>query len=447
MALAALLCALPAAELAGLRAAVVGAGPSGLLLAHRLLLAGASVHLLEERASVAGVAGRAYALGLGLRGRTALRSVDESLWRAVAAAGFASDRFTLHLPWGPLALRSPSAAAEPSVLVYQSELCAALLHALHAAHDASGRLQVEFGARVASVDARAGLLTREGRREPAAFDLIAGCDGVRSAVRASIGAQCAAFEAEVRTLPGRLKVVRLPAMPPPLAADAVHLLPGRAGLAAFVEPTASGACVLFSWRGEGAEPDPAAITEPDAARAFLAAAFPLIAASLDRRDVGEQFVSQRPSAAQTVRCNTYHFGRAVLVGDAAHSTGGASGQGCNSALQDAAALADLLVASGGEVAAALERYSYERLPEGHALLDLSVGPPQGAGPLRRLVFGLSAVTETVRFSLGVGDPPLQTQLTTSLTPFAEIRRKRDAAFGAFPTDEEFKAMVRRAIGA
>ena len=43
----------------------------------------------------------------------------------------------------------------------------------------------------------------------------------------------------------------------------------------------------------------------------------------------------------------YHLGRAVLLGDAAHSTGGASGQGCNSALQDAISLADALERSGG----------------------------------------------------------------------------------------------------
>ena len=68
------------------------------------------------------------------------------------------------------------------------------------------------------------------------------------------------------------------------------------------------------------------------------------------------------------------YGRVALLGDAAHSTGGASGQGCNSALQDAAALADALLETGGDVAGALERYGNERVPEGHALLDLSVGP-------------------------------------------------------------------------
>ena len=52
---------------------------------------------------------------------------------------------------------------------------------------------------------------------------------------------------------------------------------------------------------------------------------------------------RRASRAATIRCNAYTYGRVALLGDAAHSTGGASGQGCNSALQDAAALADALL--------------------------------------------------------------------------------------------------------
>ena len=89
-----------ALPLAGLRSLIVGGGPSGLLLAHRLLDAGGSVSLLEGRPdprTPGYLEGRAYALGLGLRGRAAIRTADEALWQAVAATGFPSDRFTLHL--------------------------------------------------------------------------------------------------------------------------------------------------------------------------------------------------------------------------------------------------------------------------------------------------------------------------------------------------------------
>ena len=70
-----------ALPLTGLRSLIVGGGPSGLLLAHRLLDAGGSVSLLEGRPDPRApgyLEGRAYALGLGLRGRTAIRTVGHT---------------------------------------------------------------------------------------------------------------------------------------------------------------------------------------------------------------------------------------------------------------------------------------------------------------------------------------------------------------------------------
>ena len=156
MAIATLLSLLSSASatalpLTGLRSLIVGGGPSGLLLAHRLLDAGGSVSLLEGRPDPRApgyLEGRAYALGLGLRGRTAIRTVDEDLWQAVAAKGFPSDRFTLHLGSRlKVDLRTPDDSnAEPSILIYQSDLCAALLDQMLRRHGVSGRLTTAFGA-------------------------------------------------------------------------------------------------------------------------------------------------------------------------------------------------------------------------------------------------------------------------------------------------------------
>ena len=40
-----------------------------------------------------------------------------------------------------------------------------------------------------------------------------------------------------------------------------------------------------------------------------------------------------------------------------------------------------------------------------------------------------------------GAPLLQTELTTSLAPFAEIRRRRAAAFGPFPDAQDFEREI------
>ena len=423
------------APLQGLRAAIVGGGASGLLLAHRLLDAGCTVKIFEGRADPRGsdaLEGRAYALGLGLRGRTAIRSCDEQLWQQVKGAGFGSDRFTIHLPFGAIDLRKPDPKREPSVLIYQTALCGALLDELERRH-ASDRLRMIFERKVEDVDPLTGAVDGE------TFDLVAGCDGVNSATRGAIAERCPGFDVERVELPGSLKVVRLSSMPEPLAPDAVHLVPGKGGLAAFLEPTKDGACALLSWRP--GEADPGTITDADAARLLLADSFSMIGAAFNTTAVGEQFVRQGASRAATIRCNAYTYGRVALLGDAAHSTGGASGQGCNSALQDAAALADALIDTSGDVPKALETYAAARLPEGHALLDLSVGPK---GALRRARFGLSAVASSLLSKFGIGEPPLQTLLTTSLESFADIRRRRDGTFGKFPSAEDFAQMQSKA---
>jgi len=176
------------------------------------------------------------------------------------------------------------------------------------------------------------------------------------------------------------------------------------------------------------------------ARDALAARFPLLADVIDL-DCGRQFVQQNTSKAATVKCNTYHYGKAVLLGDAAHSTGGVSGQGCNSALQDSAALANSLIASGGSVGPALHAYSRHRVPEGHALLDLSMGPGEAAGPLRAALYGLSSIKDTVLSRFQLSEPPLQTLLTTTLESFSDIRRRRDFFFGDFPSDAVFASKI------
>ena len=101
--------------------------------------------------------GRAYALGLGLRGRTAIRAADDELWEAVRAQGFGSDKFTLHLPFGAFDLRKPDPSQEPSVLIYQQDLCAAMLTKLEERYGATGRLTLDFNARIESVDALSGV--------------------------------------------------------------------------------------------------------------------------------------------------------------------------------------------------------------------------------------------------------------------------------------------------
>ena len=55
---------------------------------------------------------------------------------------------------------------------------------------------------------------------------------------------------------------------------------------------------------------------------------------------------------------------------------------------------------------------------------------------------LSTAVGAVLNRFGLGEPPLQTELTTSLTPFVELRKKRDKLYGEpWPDPREFEATI------
>ena len=528
-----------------LNVAIVGAGPSGLLLAHRLLASRAvraKVSIYETRSdyrlqdNIVSGSSRAYALGLGPRARQAIKSVDEQLWTQVSSRGYPCDRFTLHVtPKIKLRLRdgvkklprkyngasvikfeeqgdqqADPEIVEPSVLIYQTDLCAALADGLEERYgrDAGGRVQINFDTRVSEADVKGGYLSIQTEKlgsettTVGPFDFVAGCGGVNSPVREGIAkaAPEGTFEAETRNLPGSFKVARLPSMPPLLDPTSVALvLPSKpkadksgggdakdkestnrpkmssGTMSAFVEPvTGGGACILFAGRG-GGDSDKSdggdASTErketllsdwrletfdEDDIKAFsqdILSRFPLLEGTPDHdmNSMVKQLLTQRPGVAAAVKCNAFHFGKAALCGDAAHATGGVSGQGVNSALVDSAVLAQCIEAQflgagigGADVektlSSALLAYSQRQVPEGLALYDLSFGPEGELGLLGRIRVLLSTIRDTLfggRF--GVGKPLLQVQLSQSTRSFSDIRRDRNAYYGvAFPDDEAFR---------
>ena len=442
-------------KLNGLRVAVVGGGPSGLLLAHRLLKGGAShVSLFESRPRPGGkLESRAYALGIGIRGRTAIKSVDEELWEEVKKAGYLSERFHFHA--GPLkiTLRSEGDGEgmpnyEPSLLSYQSELCRVLSDQLQARWS-STELQMKFDCKVDTVDLEARTLTVKDMKKPESFDIIVGCDGVKSIVRKSIQNSWPDFQATSEVLPGEFKVVRLPRMPPLLDPTAVALILPKAGTCtAFVEPTSGGeACVLFA--GSNSSDTLFTSTNATELKITIEERYPKFVGG-DIDEAAAQLMSASDtSKASLVKCNIYHFANvAALVGDAAHATGGVSGQGVNSALVDAAVLADCLVENydassrSSSMRKALLEYSKKQVPEGKALYELSFGPnPSTAG--KRIASTLAKALDFIfKGKFGLGKQPLQTRLTTSLQTFADIRRELDPRYEeCFPSKTAWEETV------
>jgi kynurenine 3-monooxygenase len=478
-------------ELRGLNVAIVGAGPSGLLLAHLLLDAGcSSCHVYERRARPVPVVldnsdkdksdtmdsssdesikkaprASAYALGVGRRGRTAIQNAGESVWQAIRAQGFASERFQLHLPilqdWiPPIRLRDQTEGVEPSLLLFQSDLCRVLAEQLEQKwldNTRTGKdnnklkLKLTFDCKVTELDLKHKQLTTTTSGSSSSdngsidtFDLVVGCDGVNSIVRGAMDEAYPAFESIKEAIPGILKVVRLNSMPPLLDPTAVALVLPKAGsVSAFVEPTAKGSCcILFA----GQNATDVLFTSTDAAvvKQELEQRWPLLlGGELD--DAAAQLTSAKNTTQSSlIKCNTFHYGStAVLVGDAAHATGGVSGQGVNSALVDSAALAESLkklynpADKEKSLRHALLAYSQKQVPEGKALYELSFGP-KSVSLAKRAKLATKAIIDTLfKGRLGIGEQPLRTLLTTSLRSFADVRRDRDGLYDEPFPDEAY----------
>jgi len=460
--------------LKGLSVAISGAGPCGLLFAHRLLKAGAKCTIYESRKDPrksTSLRGRAYALGLGIRGRTAIKTVDESLWGLVKKRGFESERFDLHLsPKVKFRLRDENVLEngkklDPSLLLYQSDLCSVLLDELESRYD-SKCLTLRFKSTIEKVnfDRQTVVCVPRGEDkiiEDGPFDLVAGCDGVNSRIRESMESDLDGFEVEKEPLPGIFKVVRLPIMPPLLDPTSIHLI---ASSGAFVEPTADGQCCILFNAKEQNDTDTSSITTFDSLvkSATLGREIDLklvikdfeaknpLLKDLNATDIILQLLEQKPSSAFAVKCNIYHgAGFVALLGDAAHATGGVTGQGCNSALMDSVALANSLekafstindMSKPDKIASALMQYSKSQVPEGLALYDLAFGAKGEISPLMNIKIKAGQLLDTFfGGKFGLGKPLLQTQATTTLTPFSTIRRDRAGRYPyKFPEDTEFE---------
>jgi len=383
---------------------------------------------------------------------------------------------------------------EPSLLIYQSDLCSALLDELERRANTleSTTLNVRFDSNITNANLETstlsfvsnGVVTQESQK----YNLIVGCDGANSIVRESIQLYSPpdTFECTKRELlPGCFKVARITSMPPALDKASVALILPKTksiGVTAFVEPTVDGGgCVLFAGRlgskstssADSAElgsilfPDPSiggreqssmSDEEVETIGRLLVEEFPQLNGTAGLDGAVRQLLRQRTSVASSVRCNTYNANSGLtataICGDAAHATGGVSGQGANSALMDVATLADCLVthyqpddaysaaAKQSMLHQSVSAYSKQAVPEGRALYDLSFGNDGRTLPIFRNLRSLlsTAIDGVFGGRFGIGKKPLQTLLASSLDPFVTIRRSRERDYiDPFPSNEEIES--------
>lgn len=366
---------------------VIGAGPTGLLLAGDLAAAGLRVTLVERRAP-------------GISNLTRAFSVHARTLEQLDARGLADDLVATGTPVADLRLFgrvSLDLSALPSRFPY-------LL--LTPQYEVERLL--ERRARTAGVDFRYGTELRGLRQdahtvtaelttgEPAApatlrARYLVGTDGVRSSVRAALGLPFPGAAvirsmvlADVRLTeePGRLLTVTA-------AADAF----------AFIAPFGDGWYRVMGWdrHHQAGDDEP---VDLDEVRSLTRRALGTDLGMHDARWISRFHSDERQAPA-------YRSGRVFLAGDAAHVHSPAGGQGMNTGLQDAANLSWKLTAvlrgEARDPESLLDSYQAERHPVGATVL-------RSSGALVRLAMAHTPLQRTAR--------TLATRLLGTLRPVA-----------------------------
>lgn len=93
---------------------------------------------------------------------------------------------------------------------------------------------------------------------------------------------------------------------------------------------------------------------------------------LGREELCNVFFNLKPSHLVSIKCNPYHYGRCLLVGDAAHAMVPFYGQGMNAGFEDCIILKELLHKHDFDVVKVLQQFSAIRKDDAYAICDLAM---------------------------------------------------------------------------
>jgi 2-polyprenyl-6-methoxyphenol hydroxylase-like FAD-dependent oxidoreductase len=370
---------------------VVGAGPTGLLLAGDLAEAGVRVLLLERRAGESNLA-RAFAVHARTMEQLQIRGVAAEL----ASTGATIRKLVLYgraaIDLSRLPSRFPSMLITPQ---YRTEEVLARRLARLGVSITGGTEVTGLSQDSTGVDVR--VRTSDAATHVYRASYVVGADGVHSTVRTALGLPYPG-RSVVRSL--MLADVRL--TDPPSDVLAVN---GVGDAFAFIAPFGDGWYRVFAWNRLH-QVDDSATVELSEVR------------EVTRRALGTDFGMHDPRFLSRFHSDerqvpTYRRGRVFLAGDAAHCHSPAGGQGMNTGIQDAANLGWKLAAAvagwGGEDL--LDSYDAERHPVGRQVL-------RSSGLLVRLALIRPRWARAARNAIAaalLGIPPINARIAGSIS--------------------------------
>ncbi|WP_238360752.1 FAD-dependent oxidoreductase [Iningainema tapete] len=358
------------------RVVIVGAGPSGVLLAHYLLRRDDHyyVEIYERRSDPQTVPfsqSRTFPLVLNQRGMTVLSKL-EGILAAVKAVSLECTGSFNHQKNG----KTQFLPRQKSILILDRvRLVVTLLKMLTKQYN-SNRFNIHFDHQCKQVDFEAKTVTFQNTavnytgEVTVGYDLLIGADGVRSRVREQLRSTNQ-FELETKYVPSAYKSIFLPALnATSLKAGYVHTWRGSDGTSVILVHDLDG--LMSGTVNFPRENNPIVnLSTKEQVWQFFRDRFPEVAQLLPESEV-EAFLNRPISTISTIRCNRYHHGDSVLlIGDAAHATSPSLGQGCNAAFEDVAFFDELLNEYSDHIASAIEQFTLRRKPDAHALVELS----------------------------------------------------------------------------
>jgi 2-polyprenyl-6-methoxyphenol hydroxylase-like FAD-dependent oxidoreductase len=337
----------PTARIRGV--VIVGAGPTGLILASELALAGVRCVVIERRPGP-----RDDSRAICLHARTMevldLRGQAENL----AAAGLSVPSF----PLGPRGAKIRFGILD-SDFPYMLDLPQSQIERLLLDRAVELGAEIRWSATVTSItqdDTGVTVSLADGSQEQAEY--VIGCDGVRSFVR-----HAAAIPFPGIHNPGSVALADLHLDGLPM--DVAYGDLSRNGML-LVFPFRDGSCRLVLYDFARAD---VPVTEPVTLQEVSQSLRRVVGQDFTPRDLycSARYRSESRQAAQ------YRSGRILLAGDAAHAHSPAGAQGMNTGLQDGVNLGWKLAAvlNGSGPGWLLDSYHAERHPVGAAVLALT----------------------------------------------------------------------------
>jgi 2-polyprenyl-6-methoxyphenol hydroxylase-like FAD-dependent oxidoreductase len=336
---------------------IVGAGPTGLMLACELARRGVSFRLIE-----AAPGPQPGSRGKGIQPRTLEVFDDLGIVGRVLANGRMAMPMRSTGPGGTVTVNGTEPVGDRPDIPYPASLITPEWRIEETLRLRLAQLggAVEFGISLSSFEqseqAVTAVVVRDGEAETVTARWLVGCDGGHSVVRRRAGIP---FEGETRE---DVRMIVADARVDGLDRDAWHMWRHEEGLVSLCPLPSTDAFQFQAGIAPGQDPG-----------LGLAG----LQAILDRRTGGTGIRLHEPQWSSLWRANIrladrYREGRVFLAGDAAHIHSPAGGQGMNTGIQDAYNLGWKLAAvENGAPPALLDSYEAERRPVAAGVLALS----------------------------------------------------------------------------